>query len=209
MGDPNDPLDALMLNVALVIERTGAEGPGERYALWVQGCPMRCAGCCNPEMLPFVERSRRAVRSLVDEALAQRAHGVEGVSLLGGEPFSQAEALAVFAGAVREGGLSVMVYTGYTIEELERSTDPHARALLSKTDLLVDGRYEQARRSTARRWIGSENQRLHFLTDRYKQDDRRFSAPNTVEIRMKNGSITINGWPVHGAKTKLGGARGG
>lgn len=193
------------VNVALVIERTGAEGPGERYALWVQGCPMRCAGCCNPEMLVFRERERRTPRALAEEAIAQRAHGVEGVSLLGGEPFSQAEALAEFAERVRSAGLSVMVYTGFTIEELRAQRDPHVDALLAHTDLLVDGQYVREKHSTARRWIGSDNQRLHFFTDRYREDDPQFVAPNTVEIRMKNGRITINGWPVHGAKTRLGG----
>jgi anaerobic ribonucleoside-triphosphate reductase activating protein len=205
----DEPLDATAsertVNVALVIERTGAEGPGERYALWVQGCPMRCAGCCNPEMLVFVERERQSARALAEHVIAQRAHGVEGVSLLGGEPFAQAEALAELAERVRAAGLSVMVYTGFTIEELRAQRDPHVDALLAQTDLLVDGRYERERHSTARRWIGSDNQRLHFLTDRYRADDPQFSAPNTVEIRMKNGRITINGWPVHGAKTRLGG----
>jgi anaerobic ribonucleoside-triphosphate reductase activating protein len=191
------------INVALVIERTGAEGPGERFALWVQGCPMRCAGCCNPEMLPFIERQRIRARSLAERAIAQRQYGVEGVSLLGGEPFAQAEGLALFASLVREAGLSVMVYSGYTIEELRAMQDRSVQALLSATDLLVDGRYERERHSTARRWIGSDNQRMHFLTDRYRLDDPRWYQSNTVEFRLAKGQITINGWPVHGARTRL------
>jgi anaerobic ribonucleoside-triphosphate reductase activating protein len=200
--------DTARVNVALVIERTGAEGPGERYALWVQGCPMRCAGCCNPEMLPFIERARRDPAELAREAVALHSQGaIEGVSILGGEPFSQAEALSVFARIVRDAGLTVMIYTGHTLEELRAMNDPFVDALLAQADLVVDGRYERDQRSTARRWIGSDNQRVHFLTDRYREDDPRFSAPNTVEIRMKNGRITINGWPVDGARTRLGGAR--
>lgn len=192
------------INVALVIECTGAEGPGERFALWVQGCPMRCAGCCNPEMLPFIERDRQSALALAERAIAQRAHGVEGVSLLGGEPFAHAEGLAVFARAVREAGLSVMIYTGYTIEQLRAMEEPAVHALLAECDLLVDGTYERDQHSTQRRWIGSDNQRVHFLTGRYRQDDPRFYEANTVEFRMKNGQITINGWPVHGARTRIG-----
>src|SRR4051812_10819834 len=41
------------LRLAQVIACTEAEGPGRRFAVWVQGCPLRCPGCCNPEMLPF------------------------------------------------------------------------------------------------------------------------------------------------------------
>ncbi len=168
---------------------------------------MRCAGCCNPEMLAFTERDRQSAFALADRAIAQREHGVEGVSLLGGEPFAHAEGLAVFARRVRDAGMSVMVYTGYTLEALRAMEDPAVHALVDATDLLVDGPYERERRSTARRWIGSDNQRMHFLTSRYRQDDPRFYEGNTVEIRMKNGLITINGWPVHGARTRLG--RGG
>jgi anaerobic ribonucleoside-triphosphate reductase activating protein len=191
------------INVALVIERTGAEGPGERFALWVQGCPMRCKGCCNPEMLPFVERDRQRASALAERAIAQQQHGVEGVSLLGGEPFAHADGLSVFAERVRAAGLSVMIYTGYTLEALRERRDPAVDALLAATDLLVDGQYVREQHSTARRWVGSDNQRLHFLTGRYRQDDPRFYESNTVEFRMKNGQITINGWPVHGARTRL------
>ncbi len=188
----------LALNVANVIDRTGAEGPGTRFAVWVQGCPMRCRGCCNPEQLAFVERE-----SVTPAALAERAlrAGVEGVSLLGGEPMAQAAGLARFAALVREGGLSVMVFTGYTLEELGATEDDGVRALLASTDLLVDGRYEESLRTSARRWVGSTNQRMHFLTDRYRADDPCFARPNTLEIHLRDGEVVVNGWPVTGAAT--------
>ena len=79
-------------------------------------------------------------------------------------------------------------------------------ALLARTDLLVDGRYEESQRTTTRRYIGSDNQVLHFLSDRYAVDDARFAAPNTVELRVLidkgTGALTINGWPVLGARTR-------
>ncbi len=189
------------LNVAMVIDKTEAEGPGERFAVWVQGCPMRCAGCCNLEMLAFVSRE-----AMTPEKLAERAQkaGVEGVSILGGEPFAQAHAVSEFAAIVRAANLSVMIYTGYTLEELHAMKDPSVNALLAHCDLLVDGRYEQGQRSTKRRWIGSDNQRVHFLTPRYQQDDPRFYEGNTVELRMSKGRLSINGWPVQGAQTRVG-----
>lgn len=190
-----------MLNVAMVVPRTGAEGPGERFALWVQGCPKRCPGCCNPEFLRFSGGTPREVSELVSEILASH---VEGVSLLGGEPFAQAPELARLAEAVRAEGLSVMVYTGYTLAELRAADAPTgAAALLAHTDLLVDGQYEQARRTTSRRWIGSDNQVLHFLSSRYDPADPQFSEPNTVELRLVGGRIVLNGWPVNGARTRV------
>lgn len=190
-----------MLNVAQIIERTEAEGPGQRYAIWVQGCPFRCPGCCNPEMLSMdIQREHTSAATLIEGALAA---DVEGVSLLGGEPFAQAEGLAEVAEGVQAGGRTVMIYTGYTLEELKANPDPAVHRLLAATDLLVDGRYEAEQRTIKRRWIGSTNQALHFLTDRYREDDPRFTESNQVEIRMKDGLITLNGWPLYGAKTRL------
>ena len=67
--------------------------------------------------------------------------------------------------------------------------------LLATVDLLVDGRYEQDKPEKSRRWIGSSNQVMHFLTSRYSPAEPRFSTSNTVELRFVKGQLTINGWP--------------
>ena len=187
------------IQVAMIVPRTEAEGPGLRYAVWVQGCPLRCVGCCNPEMLAFKPADPRDADALVAEACAA---GVEGVSLLGGEPFAQAAGLAALAEGVRARGLSVMVFSGYTLAEL-REQGPAAARLLAATDLLVDGRYDAARRTLTRRYVGSDNQVLHFLSPRYAPEDPRLHAPNTLELRMRGGEITLNGWPVLGPRTRV------
>lgn len=189
------------VNLAMVVAATEAEGPGRRYAIWVQGCPLRCPGCCNPEMLPFVEAELREPEALIAEAIAAE---VEGITLLGGEPFSQAAALALVAEGAREAGLSVMVFSGYTLAELRARRQPAVARLLAATDLLVDGRFEVAKRSDERRYIGSSNQGLHFLSDRYRFDDARLHGPQHVELRLRSGELTINGWPVLGASTWIG-----
>src|SRR5205823_13330091 len=82
-------------SVAHWIACTEAEGPGRRFALWFQGCPLRCPGCCNPEMLPF-DGGRQVpmgeLAGLVFDALNR--HGVEGITFLGGEPLAHAPAAA-------------------------------------------------------------------------------------------------------------------
>lgn len=188
------------IEVAMIVPRTEAEGPGQRYAVWVQGCPLRCVGCCNPEMLAFKKTAdRRDPDALIAEAIAA---GVEGVSLLGGEPFAQAAGLALVAEGVRARGLSVMVFSGYTLAELREQGQDAAR-LLAATDLLVDGRYDATLRTTTRRYIGSDNQVLHFLTSRYTPEDPRLHAANTLELRLRGGEITLNGWPVLGPRTRV------
>lgn len=182
----------MQLRVAQMVDDTEAEGPGRRFALWVQGCSLRCPGCCNPEMFAADKGGAlHDVDSLVERILSVPA--LEGLSVLGGEPFEQPAALAELCARVRAAGLSVMIYTGYTLGELRARAS--AAALLSTVDLLVDGRFDQSKPDSRRRWIGSTNQTLHFLTTRYARDDARFSTPNTVELRFVNGQLTINGWP--------------
>jgi anaerobic ribonucleoside-triphosphate reductase activating protein len=192
-----------MLNIALVVPRTEAEGPGVRFAVWVQGCPLRCQGCCNPEFLPFTPARTFSPEALVAHCLAE-GDAVEGVSFLGGEPFSQAEGLAAVARGVRAQGRSVMVFTGHTIEHLRGLRDPATDALLAATDLLLDGPYLPAQRTTTRRWVGSDNQVLHFLTDRYTPTDPRFRGPNHLELHLRTGELVLNGWPARGARTRVG-----
>jgi anaerobic ribonucleoside-triphosphate reductase activating protein len=185
--------ETMELRVAQTVPDTEAEGPGHRFALWVQGCTLNCPGCCNPEM--FGARGGALVEAAALAARIVATPGLEGLSVLGGEPFQQAAAVAEVCATVRAAGRSVMVYSGYTLEELRALPGPGPAALLAQTDLLVDGRYERELPERRRRWLGSANQRLHFLTGRYREDDPRFLAPNTVELRLVDGQLTVNGWP--------------
>ena len=75
----------------------------------------------------------------------------------------------------------------------------NAAELLALTDLLVDGPYLRDRPETGRRWIGSANQRIHFLSDRYRADDPRWLLPNTLEIRLRGRELSVNGFPARPA----------
>jgi anaerobic ribonucleoside-triphosphate reductase activating protein len=190
----------ILLQVAQVVPATGAEGPGLRYALWFQGCPLRCPGCCNPEMLSFEEGNRVPLAEVVAE-IADAAHtrGVEGITLLGGEPLAHASGAAALARAVRNLGLTVMVFSGYTLEQAQLLPDRAVADLLRHTDILVDGPYLRDQPDTRRRWIGSTNQRIHFLTDRCRADDPRWQQPNTLEIRLRGQELSVNGFPSRSA----------
>lgn len=190
-------MSELRINVAMVIPCTEAEGPGKRFGLWVQGCPMRCPGCCNPEMLEFEDRRWAPVSEVLAEVLAARdAHGIEGVTILGGEPFSQAEALAALAAGLRAAGLSVMIFSGYTRRALESMRRPGVAALLAETDLLVDGPFMKEDLDHTRRWIGSRNQVTHDLSGRYAALVASWdTSPNTLEIRVIGGRLVVNGSP--------------
>ncbi len=173
-----------------------------RFAIWFQGCPLRCPECCNPEMLPFHGGTEVQPRALIDQiARAQHDHNIEGITLLGGEPFAHAGGASEVARQVRKRGLSVMVFTGYELTTLQGASDTAVQRLLCEIDLLIDGPYDRNRPDTSRRWVGSTNQGIHFLTDRYSADDPCWPERDTLEIRMRDGEITVNGFPADHARS--------
>lgn len=204
------------LQLAQIVPCTAAEGPGQRFAVWFQGCPLRCPGCCNPEFLPFEGGESRSLTDLLAEldavvephnrdGCATSWHNrpgcaaIEGITLLGGEPLAHAMGAAALAAAARERGLSVMVFTGYTLEQARAMNDPNVDRLLATADILVDGPYVRELPDTMRRWIGSTNQRIHFLTDRYRADDPCWGERNTLEIRVRGAEVSVNGFPARQA----------
>ena len=186
------------IRIAAVVPVTEAEGPGARFAVWVQGCAIRCLGCCNPHM--FDAEGGEAVEPEDLLARLDEVRGrVEGITLLGGEPFEQAAALVPFVRGARERGSSVVAFSGYRIEELRRDRPPGARELLDAVDLLVDGPFVTSLPGSRRRWAGSDNQDFHFLTDRYSPGVEVISAgepERTVELRLgADGWVERSGWP--------------
>ena len=185
----------LTLQVAQIVPCTEAEGPGRRFALWFQGCPLRCPGCCNPEFIPFAGGETITLADVLRQLDDARGQGIEGITLLGGEPLAHAAGSAALARAARERGLTVMVFSGYPIEDARAKGEPDVDAVLAHTDILVDGPYVREQPDTTRRWIGSTNQRIHFLSDRYRADDPCWRERNTLEIRVRGVEVSVNGVP--------------
>ncbi len=189
------------LNVAARIPCTSVEGPGSRYALWVQGCDIDCPGCCNQELLPFVRRQIISSSELFLEIKrAREFHEIEGVTFLGGEPAYQAKGLAEIAASCQLQGLSVMIFTGFQLGKLRQRNLPGVEHLLSHTDVVVDGPFVAARRDTSRNWVGSENQRFHYLTQRYNPSIETSSHDrHAIEVRIGlDERLEINGFPLIG-----------
>ena len=179
----------MRVNLARTVQRSSANGPGERFVLWVQGCPLACPGCWNPDTWAFERRDLRSVEDLAAVILATQ--GIEGVTVTGGEPFAQARALTELAERVRAAGLSVFVFTGYDLDELTR---PEHLALFAVTDVVVAGRYLEAERTFDLPWCGSGNQRVHFLTDRYNPADMT-DAANVEFMISVDGTTVVTGFP--------------
>ena len=135
------------------------DGPGLRYAVFVQGCTHECPGCHNPESQPACGGTVRAIDDIVDEIEANGLVG--GVTLSGGEPFEQCAACLVLARKLKAQGLGLWIYSGDVYEDLLAGRpDPLAPELLACCDVLVDGPFVQALNSYDLAWKGSSNQRV-------------------------------------------------
>lgn len=190
------------LNVGTFKHITEVEGPGKRFALWVQGCPYRCPGCCNPHLLEFKENKFTPILDIFNEILSV-SDKIEGVTFIGGEPFAQAVALASLAEMIQNIGLSVMIFTGHKMSLLKNGTIEGADDLIRFSDIIVDGRFVQKSASMNRRYIGSDNQNIHILSDKYKHlIDNWPSGDDGIEFTFQNNELIINGYP-HPDITKL------
>jgi anaerobic ribonucleoside-triphosphate reductase activating protein len=196
-----EPRDAGALRWSRFLAATQAEGPGTRAAVWVQGCSVKCPGCFNPHLWSVKGGQDDDPRQLAERWVAEtRAAGSEGITLLGGEPFDQAAAMAVVAHAFRDAGLTVMTFTGYRLEQLQTwgAERDDIRQLLEATDLLADGPYLADRPERSRPWIGSTNQGLTALTPVYADaiaQLTRSGGVDRLEIRIgRDGTIAVNGW---------------
>lgn len=160
------------------------DGPGLRFAVFVQGCTHGCPGCHNPESWPVCGGTPTPIADLV--AQVRRNGLITGVTLSGGEPFEQPEACACLAGQLKAAGYDIWTYTGYLYEDLlafandsSREVSSHSlaafaaspeaaqaavRSLLQNTDVLVDGPFVQAEKSLGLKYRGSSNQRLIDLS---------------------------------------------
>jgi anaerobic ribonucleoside-triphosphate reductase activating protein len=150
----------VILRIAGILRESIVDGPGIRLTVFTQGCKHRCPGCHNPQTHDFAGGEQVEADTILRQI--KRNPLLDGITLSGGEPFEQAEACSELARAVHGLKLNVMTYSGYTFEELLAGMPerPGWKALLEETDILVDGRFELARKSLMLKFRGSENQRI-------------------------------------------------
>ena len=148
------------IKIAGMVEESIVDGPGYRFAVFVQGCEHRCKGCHNPQALDV----NGGVFTTTDKILARIVKNplLCGLTLSGGEPFLQASACANLAKMAKERGLNVITYSGFTFENLlEKSrAEFGVLELLKTTDVLIDGHFDESLMRHDIAFRGSSNQRV-------------------------------------------------
>lgn len=174
-------------NVASIVSCTEVEGPFRRLCIWFQGCDVLCPGCCNPDYQPLVPKNLMDLGEILEAVRdAKSRFGIEGVTYSGGEPTLQ-RGLPELTREIKKTGLGVISFTGRRYED--------AKSELEGCDAVLDGPFVSSKPETKRRLLGSTNQRIICLTDRYKGViEEWFSSfdHRTVEINV-GSEIVMNG----------------
>jgi anaerobic ribonucleoside-triphosphate reductase activating protein len=181
-----------ILNVHNWVPVSLVNGPGKRSVIWLQGCCFDCPGCFNPDARLMVLRKPMSVAQIVDNL----PYGeIEGITISGGEPFLQPLGLKALCRAVKKRGLTVMVYSGYTLQALKQHRDPAVTAALDFIDILIDGLFKKNIAANSC-WAGSGNQKVHYLSGKYRDYKHRIiPGQQYQEIQIDAaGSITITGF---------------
>jgi anaerobic ribonucleoside-triphosphate reductase activating protein len=175
------------------VDESEVNGPGCRAVVWVQGCQRECSGCFNPASWSFEPNQLISIEALAEQILSNPRN--QGVTFSGGEPFWQASALAQLAKQLKEKGLNVMSFTGFTLKELQSDTAPDgAEDLLEQLDILVDGPFVETQQiNDPNSLVSSRNQQVRILNPDFK--DELNWASDQVEIHvLKDGTRIITGF---------------
>lgn len=184
------------LRISHYVDETKVLGPFVRSALWVHGCCFNCEGCLAREM------NSREYKAADAEKLAEHFLSVkdtDGITISGGEPFLQAEALSLMIRRIRDArpDYGVIIYTGFTFEELKDKNNASTNELLGMADIIIDGRYVKELDDGVP-YRGSSNQRILLLTDRYKDISKEYyntSGKRNIEIQVTGKNIYMVGVP--------------
>ncbi len=183
------------LNLYSLAYPVTALGPGRRVVLWVAGCPLRCKGCITPQLLSPDAGEAVAVSRLAQHLL-HLPLPLDGITLTGGEPFAQAQALLslVELEKAERSQWNIMTFSGFTLKQWQGG-DTAQRRLLQWTDILVDGPY-RAGHPGGHALTASTNQKLHLLTSRARALKSELDA-----LPANTANLAVN---PHGADCLIG-----
>ena len=177
-----------LLNVREIsVIKDGVLGPYERVCVWFQGCSLKCPGCLVPEHQPKEPFMLMNAKKLFNKV---NKFGLKEITLSGGEPFEQPKSEFLgFLKLLKSNDFGIWVYSGYTLDEIKKNG---YRRHLEFLDTLVDGRYNEMKNNN-QPLKGSENQRILFFTDRYKNAE--LPGTRKIQFNVKKEQVSMIGVP--------------
>lgn len=171
-------------------------GPGLRNVLHTQGCSVKCSGCFNVHTWDPSKGDEFSPSTIVEILLANGP--VDGVTISGGEPTDQWPEIKQVLKGVREGGQSVVMFTGRSREQLVELG--YWGDIEQLTDIVVAGPYVKSKHLNGEPLRGSANQVVYFHGE-YTEKDLE-SVPE-VEVHIDGDTVTVAGFPTKETRTTL------
>lgn len=186
----------MILNLSRIHFPVTTLGPGRRIGIWFQGCSIRCSGCISADT--WVPGKGGISVDEIIEVITPWIREADGITISGGEPFDQPEALLKLLMELRsQTSVDTLVYSGYPFEKIA----PLVNQCHGFIDALISEPYdENIPQTLALR--GSDNQRLHCLTPlgrmRFHEFERTLkSSDKTFDIMFEEeGAIWLAGIPL-------------
>ncbi|MBF7047022.1 anaerobic ribonucleoside-triphosphate reductase activating protein [Campylobacter volucris] len=160
-------LSTILIKLAGVVKESIVDGYGLRYVIFTQGCPHKCKACHNQHTHDFNQGYWQDLDFLLKDIIKNPL--LKGVTFSGGEPFLQAEKLVILAKKIKSFGLDLIIYTGFTYEELLLMDKKSVKELLFLADLLIDGRFILEQKDLSLKFRGSSNQRIIDTKESFRQ----------------------------------------
>ena len=147
------------IRIAGIVEESIVDGPGIRFVIFTQGCPHGCKGCHNPQTHDFNSGKDVNIDEIVNKIKEDPL--LKGVTLSGGEPFMQAGKLAKLIDKLSDTKLDIITYTGFKYEEIIKNANDENKfyKLVDRTDILIEGKFEEDKKDENLMYRGSSNQR--------------------------------------------------
>lgn len=169
------------------------DGFGRRSVVQFAGCSIRCIGCYVPETHERENGRLTSIEEIVRGIDEQRTRH-DGVTILGGEPFDQAESLAALVEELKAKNYHITIYSGYTLENLLARDEECVSRVLEKIDLLIDGAFDRNLTRNAGEYRGSSNQRLilHPISRVKMKDEKPSLVAADYEEKRRQSEAEFN-----------------
>ena len=180
--------------IARILYPVNVLGIGNRVGIWTSICKHKCKGCSNPELWKSNISQKVSIKEVFNTInQINEFKKIDGFTITGGEPFYQVKELKKLIEALLLISDDIIIYTGFTIEELKSKNDEDINYILDHVAVLIDGRYVEELNDNSF-MVGSSNQRKLILNDKYKEIYENYFASNTNQIQnfmLDDGIVSV------------------